>query len=74
MIKWIMKEPVAVQGFIQAVLACLTGFGVLKLSAEQVSLLLGVTAAFLALVTRQVVTPLSDPKNNQGQKLVPAPA
>lgn len=59
---------------VQAILATLTGFGVFKLSAEQTSLLLGVSAAILAFATRRVVTPLANPQNSQGQKLVPASA
>jgi hypothetical protein len=58
-IELIRREPVAVQAFIQATLALLVGFGIVKLTNEQTGLILGALAAFLALVTRMQVTPKS---------------
>jgi hypothetical protein len=59
----IKQEPVGVQGIIQAVLALGTSFG-LGLSNSQMGAILAVTAAILALLTRQQVTPLANPKTN----------
>jgi hypothetical protein len=55
----IQREPVAFQGCVQATLAALAGFGVIHWSSEQVGLLLGLIAAFLALFTRAWVSPTS---------------
>lgn len=52
------REPVLVQGVVQTVLALVLAFGV-DLSNEQVGAILAVTAAVLALVTRQTVTPVN---------------
>jgi hypothetical protein len=57
----IQREPVAFQGCVQASLAALVGFGVVKWSNEQVGLMLAVIAAFLALYTRTMVSPTSVP-------------
>lgn len=53
---WITREPVAVQAVIQAALAMALGFGI-PVTTEQMGLILGFTAALLALITRQSVTP-----------------
>jgi hypothetical protein len=55
----IQREPVAFQGCVQATLAALAGFGIIHWSSEQVGLMLGLIAAFLALFTRAWVTPMS---------------
>lgn len=60
------REPVAVQAVIQAALALAVGFG-LDLSSQQIGLLLAFSAAVLALVTRQAVTPVEAP-NLPGQE------
>jgi hypothetical protein len=65
----IKEEPVGVQGIIQAVLALGTSFG-LGLSNSQIGAILAVTAAILALLTRQQVTPLANPKTNEQTPLV----
>jgi hypothetical protein len=51
------REPAAVLGFVQTVLVLAVTFG-LELSTEQTGAILAVTAAGLALWTRQKVTPL----------------
>jgi hypothetical protein len=61
LIRFIRREPVACQGCVQATLAALVGFGVINWSSEQVGLMLAVVAAFLALFTRAVVSPMSTP-------------
>jgi hypothetical protein len=67
---YVKQEPVAAQGVVQAVLALGTSFG-FGLTGEQVGGLLAVTAAILTLVTRQTVTPLANPRNNNNVQLVP---
>ena len=65
----IKEEPVSTQGIIQAALALATSFG-LGLSSSQMGAILAVTAAILALLTRQQVTPLANPKTNDQTPLV----
>ncbi|GAB2803236.1 hypothetical protein GCM10027176_05070 [Actinoallomurus bryophytorum] len=67
----IQREPVAFQGCVQATLAALVGFGVVDWSTEQVGLMLGVVAAFLALYTRAVVSPTSTPGTQAPASAVP---
>jgi hypothetical protein len=62
----IQREPVAFQGCVQATLAMLAGFGVVHWSPEQVGLVLGSVAAFLAFLTRTKVSPANP--------MTPAPA
>lgn len=55
------REPALVLGFIQAVIALAIGFG-LDISPEQFGLIMAVSAAAAALIVRQQVTPVIDPK------------
>ncbi|HEX6472816.1 MAG TPA: hypothetical protein VF069_27250 [Streptosporangiaceae bacterium] len=57
----IQREPVAFQGCVQATLAALAGFGLVHWSTEQVGLVLGLVAAFLAFFTRAKVSPTAQP-------------
>lgn len=50
------REPALLIGVVQAGLALAVGFG-LKLSPEQMGLILAFTAALLSLVTRSKVSP-----------------
>lgn len=52
----IKAEPALVAGFLQALLALLLAFGV-PLSDEQVGAILALSAAALAFIVRQRVTP-----------------
>jgi hypothetical protein len=58
----IQREPVTFQACVQATLAALVGFGVVHWSSEQVGLVLGAVAAFLALFTRAWVSPTGPAK------------
>ncbi len=69
MMKLIKQEPVLFQALIQATIALLTGFQVIEISEEQFGLLMAFTAALLGVVTRKVVTPLANPKDNEGNTL-----
>ena len=50
------REPALILGVVQAILGLLLAFGV-DLTSEQIGMILAVTAAVLALVTRTKVTP-----------------
>lgn len=66
-----------VQAAVGAVIALLVAFG-LKLSGEQAAAVLGVFAVLspiaFGLFTRDKVTPLADPRDNDGRALVTATA
>jgi hypothetical protein len=53
------REPAAILGALQAVLALALSFG-LELSTEQVGAILAATAAVLGVITRSQVSPTSD--------------
>jgi uncharacterized membrane protein len=73
-------EPVAVinvvVALIEAIIALAVGLGRVNLTKEQVGLLMAVVVAaanvLKTLWARGQVTPVTSPKNNQGQQLVPA--
>ena len=69
----IKQEPVMFQGLLQAFFALLAGFKIINISQDQMGLLLAFSAALLAFLTRQAVTPLSNPRDNSGKKLAPPP-
>ncbi len=62
------REPAAILGLIQAGLALAIGFG-LQLSGEQTALVMAFSAAFVAIITRQSVTPIADPRLDEGTSL-----
>ena len=68
--KMIQQEPVAFQWLIQTVLTLGIAFG-WKLNSVQMGAIVAVTAAILSFLTRSVVTPVSNPKNNNGVPLTP---
>jgi len=53
-LSWLSSEAVAVQGVVQTSLTLFVAFG-LHLSVAQVGAILGVSAAVLTIITRQVV-------------------
>jgi len=55
------REPALVLGLIQAVIALAIGFG-LKVSPEQFGLIMAACAAAAAVIVRQQVTPIADPR------------
>jgi hypothetical protein len=68
----INEEPVLFQGTLQAGLALVVGFKwVAELSELQMGLLLAFSASVLSLLTRRVVTPVTNPKADDGTPLVP---
>lgn len=50
------REPALILGLVQAALALAIGFG-LRLTPEQMGLVMAFTAALLAVITRSRVTP-----------------
>ncbi len=62
------REPAAILGLIQAGVALAIGFG-LSLSGEQTALVMAFSAAAVAIITRQNVTPISDPRLDEGTSL-----
>ena len=74
------REPVltaaTISSAVVALLALLVAFGI-DLTKEQQAAILGVVAVaaplIVAAVSRRKVTPLSDPKDEQGRELTPAP-
>jgi hypothetical protein len=69
----IREQPVYCQGLIQAFIALMVAFG-LDLTGDQVGTITAATAALLAFVTHSHVTPLANPKDNSGKKLILEPA
>lgn len=53
----ILDEPVLSLGVVEAVLALAVGFG-LRLTGEQVALIMAAAAAVVSFIARQRVTPL----------------
>jgi len=62
MTRMVRREPVTFQACVQATLAALVSFGAVNWSSEQVGLVMGAVAAFLALYTRAKVSPTSTAK------------
>ncbi len=74
--KWLFKqikeEPVLFQMVIQTLLPLLVALGFLRLSEERLGAIYAFAAALLSFFTRTQVTPVSNPKDNAGNKLVAA--
>jgi hypothetical protein len=76
---YIKQEPVrfwaAITGVVVAVFAALVGFGVVDWTQEQIGLILGVLTAigvvFQFFFVREEVTPIVNPRNDEGQILTP---
>lgn len=73
------KEPVvligAIVGVIEAGIAMLVVLGVLSLTPEQIGAIMAFVIAIGSVVsillTRSVVTPVANPRDNDGNRLVP---
>ena len=74
LIRRIGREPVALQAGAQAAIGLGLAFQWFTWNDEQIGAVIGIIAAFLALVTRAAVTPLSDPRSGEGRRLVPSHA
>jgi len=67
--KLIKGEPVLFQAVIQASLALAVAFGG-NISPIQIGAILAMSAAVLSWITRRQVTPLRNPRTNEGTPLV----
>ena len=65
----IKQYPVAYQALVQAILALGCSFG-LGLNGNQIGAILTVSAALLAVVTHRHVTPIVNPRTDDGAPLV----
>lgn len=65
------RKPVVIQTLVFAVLNLLVAFDVVTLTASQLGAINAVVAALLGVWVGRVVTPLSDPKDRYGRRLVP---
>ncbi len=65
------REPVILQASLFAVFNLLGAFGVVGWTCGQINAVNAVVAAVLGLITRQLVTPLNDPKDAWGRQLIP---
>jgi len=71
------REPIAIINalvtFVQAMIPLLLAFGLLQLTKEQTGAITSAVVAWGGLLGtvlgRNLVTPVADPKNNQGQPL-----
>jgi hypothetical protein len=75
--KWlwaqVLNYPVYAQAVVQAIIALVVSFGG-GLTGDQVGAIAAVSAAILGFITHMQVTPMSNPKDNGGRPLVPAPS
>lgn len=62
------REPAAIAAFVQAIIALGVGFG-LRLSGEQVALIMTVVTLGLGLIVRQSVTPVASPTLKAGTQV-----
>ena len=65
------REPVAIQGLILAFVNLLFVFSVIHLTIQQIGAINMFLVAFLAFLARGAVTPLANPKDADGNRLVP---
>ena len=72
------REPVAIAGAVIAIIECVVVWALGRefLAEVDTTMILGVTVVAVPLavswLTRAYVTPVSDPEDNQGRKLVPS--
>jgi hypothetical protein len=62
------REPVAIAAAIRSLILCAVSFG-LQWTPEQIGATMLAVEAVLALVTRSQTTPLSDPRDRDGNVL-----
>jgi hypothetical protein len=65
------NEPVAISGLILAFVNLLIVFSVLHMSVQQIGAINMFLVAFFAFVARGAVTPIANPKDADGNRLVP---
>lgn len=65
------REPVAISGLILAFVNLLIVFSVLRLSEQQIGAINMFLVSFFAFIARAAVTPIANPKDADGNRLVP---
>jgi hypothetical protein len=65
------REPVAIQALVIAFINLLFVFSVIHISVQQMAALNMFLVALLAFIARNAVTPVSSPKDSEGNRLVP---
>ena len=65
------REPVAIQALIVAFVNLLFVFSVIRLSVPEMGALNMFMVALLAFIARSAVTPVANPKDEAGARLVP---
>jgi hypothetical protein len=68
---FLKREPVILQAAAFAVFNLLGAFGFLGWTCGQIAAANAAVAAVLGLITRRLVTPLSDPQDAYGRQLAP---
>lgn len=63
------REPVTILAAVRAIIVCAVAFG-LSLSPAQMAALFVAIEAVLAVITRQVVTPMAEPRDEDGAPAV----
>ncbi|KAB1111341.1 hypothetical protein AB0N38_15935 [Micromonospora aurantiaca] len=66
------REPVILQVALFALFNLLAAFGVIGWSCAQIAAVNAAVAAAFGVITRRLVTPLSDPRDAHGRRLAPA--
>jgi len=73
LLKQIKQEPVLFQMVVQAFFPLLFALGIIpNLDEKTLGILYAFTAALLSFVTRTQVTPLANPRDNDGKRLTPS--
>ena len=65
------REPVAISGLILAFVNLLIVFSVLHMTVQQIGAINMFLVAFFAFVSRSAVTPIANPRDADGNRLVP---
>jgi hypothetical protein len=68
------REPVAIQALIIAFVNLLFVFSVVRISVQQIGATNMFLVALLAFLARGTVTPVANPKDSDGGRLVPLPS
>jgi hypothetical protein len=67
------RQPVVIQTLVMAIVNLFIAFNIITLDATKIGAINVALAAVLGFFTSRAVTPLVDPRDNFGNKLVAAP-
>jgi hypothetical protein len=65
------QEPVAIQALIMSFVNLMIVFGVVQFTDQQIGAINMFLAALLAVLARRAVTPVANPRDQDGNRLVP---